>query len=392
MRLIVLICVLLPIGFIPSSLLAFPPAIAKKILGRPIGGNLMDSEFKEIAVMFDAIIEGGEGAIRISTYSVGEPLVKLSVLIVEPRHYGFKITDSLKMEKGTPTYSFDITSVALEKAEWLNEKYKEVKPDSDGTIRIQLTMDEMLRGFKEQAHVGSRKKSTDDPRTVFLLQGYGVSKKSGLPLALLLANHGIRTVMPDLRGQGDSTGKGLSWGKHEPGDLADLLSALQRDKVVAKEKEVAVVGISYGAAMASLWSAQDSRVQHTVLVAPYKQVDLTIISAVDGYKDSIKVPFVLTRKGVSKGTEIAAKRLKMSWQELSTAKAVPEIGTTVLFATSTKDTIAPSKEVEELFRLAPEGSKLHVFKDVPHELLGVNFNAMESLIVDWFKSTGFIPE
>lgn len=350
----------------------------------------MERDLREIAVVFDAIIEGGDGAIRISTYSVGEPSVKLSVLIVEPRHYGFKIKDSLKIEKGSLAYSFVVNPVAIETPEWFKEKYKAVKPDSDGTK--QATMEDMVRLVKEQAQAGSGKKSTDDPRTVFLLQGYGVSKKSSLPLALLLADHGIRTVMPDLRGQGDSGGKGLSWGKYEPGDLADSLSALQRDNVVAKDEKVGVVGISYGAAMASLWSVQDSRVQHTVLVAPYKRADLTIISAVDRYKDNIKVPFVLNRKGVSKGTEIVAKRLKMSWQELSPAKAVPDIGTPVLFATSTRDKIIPRKEVEELFHLAPEGSKLHVFKDIPHELLGANFNAMDSIVVDWFKSTGFIPE
>lgn len=210
-------------------------------------------------------------------------------------------------------------------------------------------------------------------------------------MALLLAKHGIRTVIPDLRGQGDSGGMGVRWGKDEPGDLADLLTVLQSKGIVAEET-VGVMGISYGAAMVSLWAAQDERIEATILAAPYQRADTKIVNATHFFLGDLKLPFKLSDDTLIKGTGIAAKRLGTTWEELSPERAVPKIPKPILFLASSGDEIIPPEEVEGMFKKATEGSKLHVYEDLPHLLLGLNFAGIESVVVEWLKETGFLEK
>lgn len=378
MRALFLLLVLASSQSTVPSLHAFPETVAGVILGRPITAENLDNQLGGLNALVDPII-GASDAISVSEFEVGDPRVKLSVLIVEPRHYGMAVKDTIDLE--AMSYSVTIT-IKGSPNDSVGKLLEDATADDKGEKNPQPTLEQTTEAYKEQARKGGRIPSTTRPRTLFLLNGYGVSKKMGLPLALLLAEHGIRTVMPDLRGQGESGGAGVTWGKEEPGDLSDLLTALQT-KGVVEEGPVAVLGISYGAAMASLWSAQDERVQATILVAPYQQADSKIVAAYDKFLGGIK----LSETILIEGTKIAAQSLQVSWEEISPAEAVKIIRTPVLFMASTGDEIMPQKEVAALHRNAPEGSKLHVFERLPHLLLGINFTEMESLVMDWLETS-----
>lgn len=383
--------------FTSGCLHAFPPAIAKKILGRPISEDYFGQETYNMA---DAIIEGAN-SISMVDISVGNPPELLHTLIVEPRNYGFKVKGEITRTEKSWTYTFGLSpkdsyssiikDVLPDKNKEIEERLKNARADG-GTksVNFKLSQKEFELLLREQARRGSEKPSTAAPKTVFLLNGYGMPKETGLPMALMLADHGIRSILPDLRGQGESSGKGVTWGKHEPNDLEAALSLLQSENIV-EDESIAVIGISYGAAMACLWAAQDPRIQTCILVAPYQQADKSIITVLKNYKDDVKFPFPLKEKGIVKGLQIAEKRNGVSWQDLSPLRAVPSIRQPVLFVTSTGDKIIPKKEVEELHQLAPKGSEIHTFKAVPHEILGANFTDMEPLIVDWLKKSGFLP-
>lgn len=365
------------------SLHAFPNQVARIILGRPITTEHLENELGGLNAILDPIIEASD-AISVSQFEVGDPSVKLSVLIVEPRRYGIAVED--KFDRETQTYSVNINIKGEGNLpESMRKRLEEAKADGQKNLEVpfeQFSLEQVAELLGEQARAGGKIPSATRPRTLFLLNGYGVSKKMGLPLALLLAERGIRTVMPDLRGQGESGGSGVTWGKEEPGDLSDLLTALQT-KGVVEQGPVAVLGISYGAAMASLWSARDERVRATILVAPYQRADTKIVAAYDKFLGGIKLSFQLSDKILTEGTKIAAKRLQASWEEISPAEAVKGIRTPVLFMASTGDEVMPRNEVAEMHRNAPEGSKLHVFEKLPHLLLGINFTEMESLVMDW---------
>lgn len=365
MRVPLLFLVLSGTWTIAPSLQAFPELVARYILGRPVTTEALESQLGFLDALIDPLI-GSSGAIAVSEFDVGDPEVKLSVLVVEPRHYGIRVTEKIDLK--AMSYSVELNS----KGGPLGAESGNPKP----------TLEQTAKAFQEQARKGSQVSSTDRPRTLFLLNGYGVPKKMGLPLALLLAEHGIRTVMPDLRGQGDSGGSGVTWGKEEPGDLSDLLKALQT-KGIVEEGRVAVLGISYGAAMACLWAAQDESVETALLLAPYPRADTKIVAAYDQFLGGTKLPFQPTEELLRDGTRIAAERLEVDWESISPAAAIKAIRSPVLIMASSGDEVMLQSEVEELHRHAPKGSKLHVFEKLPHLLLGLNFKEMESLVADW---------
>ena len=341
--------------------------------------------------MFTEPFIAGTDAITISEFPVGTPEIELSVLVVEPRRYGINVRENIAFQKGNHVnYSLSINvddkSASDATKELMERLTAKAKAENK---KPTLTSEQMTQVLREQARIGGSIASTDQPRTVFLLLGYGVPKNLGLPMALLLANHGIRTVIPDLRGQGMSGGKGVTWGKNEPDDLADLLTSLQSKGIVSEEK-VGVLGVSYGAAMATLWVAQDDRIEAAVLAAPYQRADTKIATAAESFMGNINLPFKLKEETLLKGTEIAAKRLDTTWEAISPEQAVSKISRPILFLTSSGDEIIPQKEVEELYQKGPEGSKLHVYENLPHLLLGLNFTAIESVVVEWFRETDFL--
>ena len=384
------ISLVLALLFATEPVFSFPQVVAGFILGRPVTESSVEKQLGSMNAFTDPFIEGTD-AISVLKIPVGNPEVELSVLVVEPRRYGLRVEEKIEFQKNK---NLDYTlSIGLDDgtaSEAARKILSEITGLAEGEVaEVTPTPEQMSQLLREQARVGGGIPSTDHPRTIFLLLGYGVPKKVGWPMALLLANHGIRTVIPDLRGQGESGGKGVTWGKNEPGDLADLLTALQSKGIVGEES-VAVLGVSYGAVMAALWASQDPRVETAVLAAPYQRADTKIITASHSFMGDIKLPFTLKKETLIKGTELAAKRLDMSWEDVSAIEAVPKIPNPVLFLASSGDELIPQEEVKELYETAQEGSKLHVYEKLPHLLLGLNFTGIESVVVEWLKETGFL--
>ncbi|MEM7700193.1 MAG: alpha/beta hydrolase [Verrucomicrobiota bacterium] len=375
----------------PLSTEAFPQAVAKLILGRPVNESALKKEVEHLDTFISPIIAATD-AITVVQVEVGKPKVTLSVLVIEPRHYGFKVQETIET-KNDRDFSYSLAfnidgDVIYEPTEAILDSFREESEDADS---FDLNAEQISKILAVQARAGGMIHSTDQPKTVFLLLGYGVPKQAAIPMALKLADHGIRSVIPDLRGQGDSGGKGVTWGKHEPDDLAALLSELQRKGTVVEET-VAVMGVSYGAVMASLWAARDSRIETLLLAAPYSRADTTIVAAYQEFIGATKLPFSFKEKTLIRGTEIAARRLQSSWEDLSTTAAIGSITKPVLFIASSGDEVIPVEEVSELVDLSPAGSQLHVCDDLPHVLLGMNFTELETIALDWFAETGFLEK
>ena len=103
--------------------------------------------------------------------------------------------------------------------------------------------------------------------TVLVLHGLGGRGLTMLPKADALARAGYRAVLVDLRGQGRSTGRYLTFGIQEARDLSQVIDALERHALGSGP--IGVCGISYGATTAIHLAARDPRVQAVVAIQPF---------------------------------------------------------------------------------------------------------------------------
>jgi dipeptidyl aminopeptidase/acylaminoacyl peptidase len=103
--------------------------------------------------------------------------------------------------------------------------------------------------------------------SIVLLHGVRMDRRSLIDLGAAFSDAGYRSLLVDLRGHGESTGRYLTYGEVEATDLSELL-----DAVAARGRElgpVGVFGFSYGAAVGLDLGARDRRVCAVVAAAPF---------------------------------------------------------------------------------------------------------------------------
>lgn len=108
----------------------------------------------------------------------------------------------------------------------------------------------------------------DAPRaTLVLLHGIRDRKASYVDTARTFRDAGYRVVLVDLRGHGHSGGDWLGYGLDDADDVAALLDAID-----APLGPVAVVGPSYGGAVALRFAGQDPRVRAVAVIATFSNL------------------------------------------------------------------------------------------------------------------------
>jgi pimeloyl-ACP methyl ester carboxylesterase len=103
--------------------------------------------------------------------------------------------------------------------------------------------------------------------TVLVIHGIYARSLWMLGTARMLAGAGYRAVLVDLRGQGRSSGKWLTYGIRESRDLSQVIDALEDRGLVSGR--LGVYGISYGATTAIELAGRDPRIAAVVAVAPF---------------------------------------------------------------------------------------------------------------------------
>jgi dipeptidyl aminopeptidase/acylaminoacyl peptidase len=115
-----------------------------------------------------------------------------------------------------------------------------------------------------------------EPRTqpargsIVLLHGVRLDRRSLSALGAAFSDAGYRSILVDLRGHGESTGRYLTYGSLEAEDVSKVL-----DDVAARGRELGPVGafgFSYGAAVALDLGARDPRVSAVVAAAPFSSL------------------------------------------------------------------------------------------------------------------------
>lgn len=112
-----------------------------------------------------------------------------------------------------------------------------------------------------------REKNEGAVDTVLILHGKADGKKSMAALGTRFARAGVRAILVDLRGHGQSTTTELSYGVHESEDLSCVLDAVD---AIVPIGSVGVYGPSYGGAVALQFAGRDTRVERVVAVAAFR--------------------------------------------------------------------------------------------------------------------------
>lgn len=238
------------------------------------------------------------------------------------------------------------------------------------------------------ANVSSLAKRTNQwtasPRgTVVLLHGYGDSGLAMLPWGLLLADHGWRCVLVDLRGHGQSNGKQIYFGVQEVHDLTILLDRLAQHHDV--DPPVSVLGHSFGAVLALRWKMADLRIDKVVAISPYADLSKAVLGLADQYAGWLPQSFI--KAGLRKLPGL----LQVTPCELNPSCWLETGPDTALFIAGTADRIASSAQVEQLHQLAGPGNELLVVPDAAHEPLPFYLDDLAEPVLHWLSANPTAP-
>ena len=220
---------------------------------------------------------------------------------------------------------------------------------------------------------------TASPRgTVVLLHGYGEGQFAMAPWALRLAEEGWRCLQVDLRGHGKSTGRRIYFGVQETHDLSQLLDVLAQGGEVAPP--VAVLGHSYGAALALRWKAVEPRIGSVVAIAPYAVLSNAVLNIQHDHASWL--PRGLVKAGLRQLPPV----LKVEPAELDTATVLARSPVVALFVAGSADRIAPAADVSRLYAEARPGSRLVVVPRATHEAVPYFFNELVPPVLMWLNA------
>jgi pimeloyl-ACP methyl ester carboxylesterase len=267
---------------------------------------------------------------------VGPPSARLRYRVVEPAEYHLKVISTNWIEGGEVRYKFTFRTKAPRTNTW-----------------------------------------TAAPRgTVFLLHGYGLAEFSMVPWAWCLAQEGWRCVLVDLRGHGQSTGNRIYFGLVESRDMSQLLDALTRRGQLAPP--VAVIGESYGAALALRWKTMDPRVDKVVAIAPYGVLSNAVLNICHDYAGFL--PRAVIRAGLKQLPAVLGVP-----GDLDTTTVLARHPVTALFVSGAGDNVAPAADVRSLFKEALPGSELIVVPGATHETVTYRFSELVPPVLAWLE-------
>lgn len=217
--------------------------------------------------------------------------------------------------------------------------------------------------------------------TALLFPGYGLSRASMLPYAEELANDGIRGILVDLPGQGESSGSEIGYGYLEAEILRQIIDKLRISGII--EGKLLVIGTSYGASVAIDLGAVDSRVDAVVAIAPFSDTAKAIRRYINVYDP------VLLRKISEAELQCAIREADLvlgydllNNQPINFARMTQQ---PVLFITGARDELSPADEVKQMFNKVSSGYIL-LYEHADHFWLVTNAGLLAKRISTWLTA------
>ena len=198
--------------------------------------------------------------------------------------------------------------------------------------------------------------------TVLVLHGFVIRSVWMMGTARMLADAGYRTVLVDLRGQGGSTGRVMTYGVREAQDLSQVIDALEQRRLIAGR--LGVYGYSYGASVAIHLAGRDPRVGAVVAVAPFSSMR-------DEVPHYLRTVFPVASSLVSKekwqeAIDEAGRRGGFDPDEANALTAIRRTAAPVLLIHGAEDHLIPSWHSMRLNQAAPDRSRLVILPETGH--------------------------
>jgi pimeloyl-ACP methyl ester carboxylesterase len=218
--------------------------------------------------------------------------------------------------------------------------------------------------------------------TVILLHGFLQNRNSMTPWAIRLAQAGYRCAVLDLRGQGASTGKHISFGAFEARDVSAVIDDLGRRGWDVSR--VGLLGISYGASVALLTAGSDTRVKTVVAFEPFSSAERAV-------PELMRAVFIDEAAGIS-DRQFAAAHAKQArvagfdWKDADIPAALKQTQAPVLFLHGEADAWLSPDHSRTLFQYAPAGSKLELVPKDNHVTLPLQIAPFEVEVIDWLDA------
>jgi dienelactone hydrolase len=277
--------------------------------------------------------------VPVRSFDVGPPDAHLSYRVIQPADYQLLETHTTSQKKGKTHYQFRFRGVPPSQA----------KP-VEGPIR----------------------------GTLLMLHGYSVEAETMLPWAFYLGQDGWRSVVPDLRGHGRSTGGKVYFGAVEANDLRQLIDELDRERVLTPP--LVVMGTSFGSALALKLAAEDQRVAGVVAITPYARLDTAILGIRDNYASWVPESWVRNAaRHLPELTGVAPGQLDpIQWIENRPIRACLIAGT--------GDTISPIREVRELESTLGTNTAYFQITNGIHETIPLQVEELAPTVRQWLQS------
>jgi pimeloyl-ACP methyl ester carboxylesterase len=216
--------------------------------------------------------------------------------------------------------------------------------------------------------------SRKQPRgTIIILQGYDghVRRYHYLwPIAAVLADAGYRVILPDLRGQGDSTGNVLGYGVFESRDISQLIDDLQTKNLLAGK--VGIFGHSYGAAVAIGAAAVDHRIAAVISAAPPQSMRDCLPYSVrtaaqrDHALLNFFIGWILTDDFLQKAINRAGEIAGFDPDQASPLLAINHTTTPILLMHGDRDKNVPLSHSQTLYQARPDHTELVIYEGEDH--------------------------
>lgn len=320
--------------------------------------------------------------------AVGPPPARLSVAVVPPGDYS--LTFSKDQRPGCATVHLgDAAQVKLSKAldhlclvaHHLTVAQAKRRFPAGGKAHLNCPLRPLppavLRHYR--ASVARLRGAVAPKGTVILLPGYGVGKLSMLPWALLLGRAGYQSILVDLRAQGQSTGRHVTYGALESRDLVQLVAALRKTGLT--HGRLGLLGDSMGAATALLAAPHIPDLAAVVAISPYGRATTVIRRyARAAYWYARFIPAAAWRAAERKAGRIAG----MSLAEAAPINAVVRIRAPVLYLQGGRDHVVGLKAARGLAARTPD-SHLRIYPKLGHLQLSTAFAQLARPVIEWYN-------
>jgi fermentation-respiration switch protein FrsA (DUF1100 family) len=200
----------------------------------------------------------------------------------------------------------------------------------------------------------------ESSKTIILMHGWNMNKGNILPSTVFLRDKGYNLFYFDFRSSGESGDGKTSVGYLEIRDVQAAIETLQKTRPDAAQ-EIALYGISMGAAVAVYEAAHNPAIKAVVAEACYYSYEKVVARWAKEHKHTPYFPLVALT------LFFARKRLGMNPEVFSPRQNIRKLcGKPVFIINGADDALAPRHDARKLFAKASEPKQLWIVPNASH--------------------------